>query len=53
VATVIGSGMMAERLAGGNVALELLANTLSTECMLVVLILVFGPISGAHFSPAS
>jgi glycerol uptake facilitator-like aquaporin len=52
VATVIGSGIMAERLAGGNVALALLGNTLSTGCMLVVLILVFAPISGAHFNPA-
>ena len=52
VATVIGSGVMAERLAGGNVALALLGNTLSTACMLVVLTLVFGPISGAHFNPA-
>jgi glycerol uptake facilitator-like aquaporin len=52
VATVIGSGIMAERLAGGNVALALLGNTLSTGCMLVVLILMFGPISGAHFNPA-
>ena len=52
VATVIGSGIMAERLAGGNLALALLGNTLSTGCMLVVLIGVFGPISGAHFNPA-
>jgi glycerol uptake facilitator-like aquaporin len=52
VATVIGSGIMAERLAGGNVALALLGNTLSTGAMLVVLILVFGPVSGAHFNPA-
>ena len=52
VATVIGSGIMAERLAGGSVGLALLGNTLSTGCMLVVLILVFGPISGAHFNPA-
>lgn len=52
VATVIGSGIMAERLAGGNVALALLGNTLSTGCMLVVLILVLGPISGAHLNPA-
>lgn len=51
VATVIGSGIMAERLAGGNVALALLGNTLATGCMLVVLILVFGPISGANFNP--
>lgn len=52
VATVIGSGIMGERLAGGNVALALLGNTLSTGCMLVVLILALGPISGAHFNPA-
>jgi len=49
---VIGSGIMAERLAGGNLALALLGNTLSTGCMLVVLIEVFAPISGAHFNPA-
>ncbi len=52
VATVVGSGIMAERLAGGNVALALLGNTLSTGCMLAVLILIFAPISGAHFNPA-
>lgn len=52
VATVIGSGIMAERIAGGNVALALLGNTLSTGCMLVVLILMLGPISGAHLNPA-
>src|SRR5262249_9732277 len=52
LATVVGSGIMAERLAGGNTALALLGNTLSTGCMLAVLILVFGPISGAHFNPA-
>jgi glycerol uptake facilitator-like aquaporin len=52
LATVIGSGIMAERLAGGNVALALLGNTLPTGAILVVLILVFGPISGAHFNPA-
>ncbi len=52
VATVIGSGIMAERLADGNVALALLGNTLSTGCMLVVLILTLGPISGAHLNPA-
>jgi glycerol uptake facilitator-like aquaporin len=52
VATVVGSGIMAERLAGGNVALALLGNTLATGSMLVVLILVFGPVSGAHFNPA-
>ncbi len=52
LATVIGSGIMAERLAGGNVALALLGNTLATGAMLVVLILIFGPLSGAHFNPA-
>lgn len=52
LATVIGSGMMGERLAGGNVALALLANTLATGAALVALILTFGPISGAHFNPA-
>jgi glycerol uptake facilitator-like aquaporin len=48
---VIGSGIMAERLSGGNVALALLANTLATGAGLVALILTFGPISGAHFNP--
>jgi glycerol uptake facilitator-like aquaporin len=52
LATVVGSGIMAERLAGGNVALALLANTLATGAGLVALILTFGPISGAHFNPA-
>ena len=52
LATVVGSGIMAERLAGGNVAIALLANTIPTGAILVVLILVFGPISGAHFNPA-
>jgi glycerol uptake facilitator-like aquaporin len=52
LATVVGSGIMAERLAGGNVALALLGNTLATGAMLVVLIEVFGPVSGAHFNPA-
>ena len=50
--TVIGSGVMGERLAGGNVAVALLANTLATGAALVALILTFGPISGAHFNPA-
>jgi len=50
--TVIGSGIMAERLAGGNVAIALLANTLATVGGLYILIEVFGPISGAHFNPA-
>jgi glycerol uptake facilitator-like aquaporin len=52
LATVIGSGIMGERLAGGNVAVTLLANTLATGAALVALILTFGPISGAHFNPA-
>ena len=51
LAIVIGSGIMGERLAGGNVAVALLANTLSTGAGLVALILTFGPISGAHFNP--
>ncbi len=50
--TVIGSGIMGERLAGGNVALALLGNTLATGAMLVVLITMLGPLSGAHFNPA-
>jgi glycerol uptake facilitator-like aquaporin len=49
---VVGSGVMGERLAGGNVAITLLANTLATGAALVALILTFGPISGAHFNPA-
>jgi glycerol uptake facilitator-like aquaporin len=52
LATVVGSGIMAERLAGGNVALALLANALATGAGLVALILTFGPISGAHLNPA-
>ena len=52
VATVVGSGIMAERLAGGNIALALLGNTVATGAALVALILTFGPISGAHFNPA-
>ncbi len=51
VATVVGSGIMAERLAGGNVALALLGNTIATGAILVVLITVLGPVSGAHFNP--
>ena len=51
-ATVIGSGIMAEQLAGGNVALALLGNTLATAAMLLVLITMLGPVSGAHFNPA-
>lgn len=52
LATVVGSGIMAERLAGGNIAIALLGNTIPTGAILVVLIMVFGPISGAHFNPA-
>jgi glycerol uptake facilitator-like aquaporin len=51
LATVVGSGIMGERLAGGNVAIALLANTVATGAGLVALILAFGPISGAHFNP--
>jgi glycerol uptake facilitator-like aquaporin len=52
LATVVGSGIMAERLAAGNVALALLANTIATGAVLVALILTFGALSGAHFNPA-
>ena len=52
LAVVVGSGIMGERLAGGNVAIALLGNTLATGAALVVLISIFGPISGAHFNPA-
>ena len=52
LATVVGSGIMAENLAGGNVAIALLGNTIPTGAILVVLIMVFGPVSGAHFNPA-
>ena len=52
LAVVVGSGIMGERLAGGNVAIALLANTVATGAGLVALILSFGPISGAHFNPA-
>ncbi|MGE4221168.1 MAG: aquaporin [Alphaproteobacteria bacterium] len=52
LATVVGSGIMAERLAGGNVALALLGNTIATGAILAVLIASMGPISGAHFNPA-
>lgn len=52
LATVLGSGIMAERLAAGNVAIALLGNTIPTGAILVVLITIFGPISGAHFNPA-
>lgn len=52
LAVVIGSGVMGERLSGGNVALALLGNTLATGAGLVVLVTIFGPVSGAHFNPA-
>jgi glycerol uptake facilitator-like aquaporin len=52
LATVVGSGIMGERLAGGNVAIALLANSVATGGGLVALILTFGPVSGAHFNPA-
>jgi glycerol uptake facilitator-like aquaporin len=52
LAIVIGSGIMGERLSGGNVAIALLGNTLATGAGLVVLITIFGPLSGAHFNPA-
>jgi glycerol uptake facilitator-like aquaporin len=52
LATVVGSGIMGESLADGNAAIELLGNTIATGAILVVLILIFGPISGAHFNPA-
>ena len=52
LAAVVGSGIMAERLASGNAALALLCNTIPTGAILGVLILIFGPISGAHFNPA-
>jgi glycerol uptake facilitator-like aquaporin len=52
VATVVGSGIMADKLAGGNTALALLGNTLPTGAILVVLILALAPVSGAHFDPA-
>src|ERR1700726_2070018 len=52
LAAVVGSGIMAAKLAGGNGALALLCNTIPTGAILTVLILTFGPISGAHFNPA-
>lgn len=52
LAAVVGSGIMGDRLAGGNVAIALLANTIATGAALVVLIFTFGPISGAHLNPA-
>ena len=52
LAAVVGSGIMAQRLAGGNAALALLCNTIPTGAILTVLILIFAPLSGAHFNPA-
>lgn len=52
VATVVGSGIMAQQLAGGNAAIALLGNTIATGAILVVLITIFAPVSGAHFNPA-
>ena len=52
LAAVVGSGIMGDRLAGGNTAIALLANTMATGAALVALILTFGPVSGAHFNPA-
>lgn len=52
LATVVGSGIMAQELSGGNTALALLANTIATGAALIALILTFGPVSGAHFNPA-
>src|ERR1700760_4852528 len=52
LAPVVGSGIMGERLAGGNVAIALVANTIATGAALVAIILAFGPISGAHLNPA-
>lgn len=52
LATVVGSGIMGAKLAGGNIAIALLGNTIPTGAVLVVLILIFGPVSGAHFNPA-
>ena len=52
LATVVGSGIMAQKLAGGNIAIALLGNTIPTGAILVVLILIFGPLSGAHMNPA-
>lgn len=52
LATIVGSGIMGETLAGGNIAIALLANSIATGAMLVVLIIVFGQVSGAHFNPA-
>ena len=51
LAAVVGSGIMAERLAAGNTAVALLCNTIATGATLTVLILIFGPLSGAHFNP--
>jgi len=51
LAAIVGSGIMAEQLSGGNVGLALLCNSLATGAMLVVLIAIFGPVSGAHLNP--
>src|SRR5882724_2384213 len=51
LAAVVGSGILAERLCGGNVAIALLANSIATGATLITLILTFGPVSGAHFNP--
>lgn len=51
LATIVGSGIMAQKLSGGNMAIALLGNTIPTGAILVVLIVIFGPISGAHFNP--
>ena len=53
LAAIVGSGIMGERLAGGNAAIALLANTIATGATLAALIFTFGPISGAHFNPAA
>jgi glycerol uptake facilitator-like aquaporin len=52
LAAVVGSGIMGERLAGGNVAITLLANSMATGTALIAILLAFGPISGAHLNPA-
>lgn len=52
LAAIVGSGIIAERLSGGNVGIALLCNSLATGAMLVVLITIFGPVSGAHLNPA-
>ena len=52
LAAVVGSGIMGDQLSGGNIAIALLANAIATGAILVVLILIFGPVSGGHFNPA-